>query len=60
VDGTKIHIHETADKMPAYEEIRRKADVSDSAVAYIGDDLPDIPFMRVQASQLSWTMPAPR
>jgi 3-deoxy-D-manno-octulosonate 8-phosphate phosphatase (KDO 8-P phosphatase) len=33
-------------KMPAYEEILAKAGVSDSAVAYIGDDLPDIPLMR--------------
>ncbi len=33
-------------KMPAYEEILEKAGVSDSAVAYIGDDLPDIPLFR--------------
>jgi 3-deoxy-D-manno-octulosonate 8-phosphate phosphatase (KDO 8-P phosphatase) len=33
-------------KMPAYEEILRKAGLPDSAVAYIGDDLPDIPIMR--------------
>jgi len=33
-------------KMPAYEDILRKAGVSDSAVAYIGDDLPDIPLLR--------------
>ena len=33
-------------KMPAYEEIVRKAAVSDSAVAYVGDDLPDLPVMR--------------
>src|SRR6204780_2632865 len=33
-------------KMPAYEEILRKAGVPDSAVTYIGDDLPDIPIMR--------------
>ena len=33
-------------KMPAYEEILRDAGLSDSAVAYIGDDLPDIPMMR--------------
>jgi 3-deoxy-D-manno-octulosonate 8-phosphate phosphatase (KDO 8-P phosphatase) len=33
-------------KMPAYEEILQKAAVSDSAVAFIGDDLPDIPLMR--------------
>jgi 3-deoxy-D-manno-octulosonate 8-phosphate phosphatase (KDO 8-P phosphatase) len=32
-------------KMPAYEEILRKAGVQDDAVAYIGDDLPDIPLM---------------
>jgi 3-deoxy-D-manno-octulosonate 8-phosphate phosphatase (KDO 8-P phosphatase) len=33
-------------KMPAYEEILRKAGVVDSAVAYVGDDLPDIPLLR--------------
>jgi 3-deoxy-D-manno-octulosonate 8-phosphate phosphatase (KDO 8-P phosphatase) len=33
-------------KMPAYEEILQKAGVVDSAVAYVGDDLPDIPLMR--------------
>lgn len=33
-------------KMPAYEEILSKAGVSDSVVAYIGDDLPDIPLLR--------------
>jgi 3-deoxy-D-manno-octulosonate 8-phosphate phosphatase (KDO 8-P phosphatase) len=33
-------------KMPAFEEILQKAAVSESAVAYVGDDLPDIPLMR--------------
>lgn len=33
-------------KMPAYEEILQKTGVSRAAVAYIGDDLPDIPLMR--------------
>lgn len=33
-------------KLPAYEEILREAGLSDFAVAYIGDDLPDIPLMR--------------
>jgi 3-deoxy-D-manno-octulosonate 8-phosphate phosphatase (KDO 8-P phosphatase) len=33
-------------KMPAYEDILRITGVSDSAVAYVGDDLPDIPLMR--------------
>jgi 3-deoxy-D-manno-octulosonate 8-phosphate phosphatase (KDO 8-P phosphatase) len=33
-------------KIPAYEEILKKAGVSDSSVAFVGDDLPDIPLMR--------------
>ena len=33
-------------KMPAYEEILMKAGVSDSVVAFVGDDLPDIPLLR--------------
>jgi len=33
-------------KMPAYEDIVQKAGVPDSAVAFIGDDLPDIPLLR--------------
>jgi 3-deoxy-D-manno-octulosonate 8-phosphate phosphatase (KDO 8-P phosphatase) len=33
-------------KMPAYEEILRKAGVADIAVGYVGDDLPDIPLMK--------------
>lgn len=33
-------------KIPAYEEILRKARVPDSSVAYVGDDLPDLPILR--------------
>ena len=33
-------------KMPAYEEMLRKARVPDSSVAYVGDDLPDLPILR--------------
>jgi 3-deoxy-D-manno-octulosonate 8-phosphate phosphatase (KDO 8-P phosphatase) len=33
-------------KMPAYEEILRKTGLPDSAVAYVGDDLPDIPLLK--------------
>jgi len=33
-------------KLLAYEEILRKTRVTDSAVAYVGDDLPDLPVMR--------------
>jgi 3-deoxy-D-manno-octulosonate 8-phosphate phosphatase (KDO 8-P phosphatase) len=33
-------------KIPAYEEILQKTGASESAVAYVGDDLPDLPLMR--------------
>lgn len=33
-------------KEPAFEDILRKAEVSESSVAYVGDDLPDLPVMR--------------
>lgn len=33
-------------KMPPYEEILRKTGLPEAAVAYVGDDLPDLPVMR--------------
>jgi 3-deoxy-D-manno-octulosonate 8-phosphate phosphatase (KDO 8-P phosphatase) len=33
-------------KTPAYEEILKKTGVPESAVAYVGDDLPDLPLLR--------------
>jgi 3-deoxy-D-manno-octulosonate 8-phosphate phosphatase (KDO 8-P phosphatase) len=33
-------------KMPAFEEILQQAGVAESQVAYVGDDLPDLPIMR--------------
>jgi 3-deoxy-D-manno-octulosonate 8-phosphate phosphatase (KDO 8-P phosphatase) len=33
-------------KIPAYEEILQKVGLPESAVAYVGDDLPDLPVMR--------------
>jgi 3-deoxy-D-manno-octulosonate 8-phosphate phosphatase (KDO 8-P phosphatase) len=33
-------------KIPAYEEILQKAGVPENAVAYVGDDLPDLPLMK--------------
>src|SRR5215470_7554079 len=33
-------------KMPAYEEVLNRAGVSDVEVAFVGDDLPDIPLLR--------------
>ena len=35
-----------AEKLPAYEEILRKAGLRDAEVAYIGDDLPDLTVLR--------------
>jgi 3-deoxy-D-manno-octulosonate 8-phosphate phosphatase (KDO 8-P phosphatase) len=35
-----------AQKLPAYEEILRRARLRDAEVAYIGDDLPDLPVLR--------------
>jgi 3-deoxy-D-manno-octulosonate 8-phosphate phosphatase (KDO 8-P phosphatase) len=33
------------EKLPAYEEILRKAGLGDEEVAFIGDDLPDLPLL---------------
>jgi 3-deoxy-D-manno-octulosonate 8-phosphate phosphatase (KDO 8-P phosphatase) len=33
-------------KTPIYEEILQKTGLKDSAVAFIGDDLPDLPLLR--------------
>jgi 3-deoxy-D-manno-octulosonate 8-phosphate phosphatase (KDO 8-P phosphatase) len=33
-------------KIPALEEILKKTGVPESAIAYVGDDLPDLPIMR--------------
>ncbi len=33
-------------KMQAYEDLKRRLDVSDEQVMYVGDDLPDVPVMR--------------
>ncbi|MFI5094742.1 MAG: HAD hydrolase family protein [Candidatus Acidiferrum sp.] len=33
-------------KIPALEEILKKTGVPESAIAYVGDDLPDLPVMR--------------
>ena len=35
-----------ADKIEAFGEILRQAEVAESEVAFVGDDLPDIPLMR--------------
>lgn len=34
-----------AEKLPAYREILRRAKLEDAEVAYVGDDLPDLPLL---------------
>jgi 3-deoxy-D-manno-octulosonate 8-phosphate phosphatase (KDO 8-P phosphatase) len=34
------------DKVPAYEELKQKMGLSDSEIAFMGDDLPDLPLLR--------------
>jgi 3-deoxy-D-manno-octulosonate 8-phosphate phosphatase (KDO 8-P phosphatase) len=43
--GMEFVFQGRAEKLPAYEEILRTAGVRDSEVAYIGDDLPDLPVL---------------
>jgi len=33
-------------KLPAYEDLKQKLNVSDHEIAYMGDDLPDLPILR--------------
>lgn len=33
-------------KMTAYEDVMKKAGATDSVIAYVGDDLPDLPLLR--------------
>lgn len=34
-------------KLEAYDELKRALSVSDAEIAYMGDDLPDVPVMRI-------------
>jgi len=44
--GIEFVFQGRAEKIPAYEEIVRAAGVQEFEVAYVGDDLPDIPVMK--------------
>ncbi len=33
-------------KLPAYEELKKKLNLTDQQIAYMGDDLPDLPLLR--------------
>jgi 3-deoxy-D-manno-octulosonate 8-phosphate phosphatase (KDO 8-P phosphatase) len=39
-------LQDCKDKLPAFEDLLRQAGVEAAQVAYIGDDLPDLPVMR--------------
>lgn len=34
------------DKLPAYEHIKKKLNLTDQQIAYMGDDLPDLPMLK--------------
>jgi 3-deoxy-D-manno-octulosonate 8-phosphate phosphatase (KDO 8-P phosphatase) len=44
--GISLVVQGAADKMPAYRGIVAEASVTDEAVCYVGDDLPDVPLLR--------------
>jgi 3-deoxy-D-manno-octulosonate 8-phosphate phosphatase (KDO 8-P phosphatase) len=39
-------LQKRAEKLPAYEEILERAGVRDAEVAFVGDDLPDLPILK--------------
>jgi 3-deoxy-D-manno-octulosonate 8-phosphate phosphatase (KDO 8-P phosphatase) len=43
------------DKMPCYEDFKKKRNLKDAQIAYIGDDLPDLPCM--EKAGLAITVP---
>lgn len=41
------HVYQgQADKVRAYEELKQNLNLTDKEIAYIGDDLPDLPLLR--------------
>lgn len=34
------------DKLPAYEDLKQKLQLNDAQIAYVGDDLPDLPMLK--------------
>ncbi len=43
------------DKRPAYDELKKKLKLKDNEIAYMGDDLPDLPLLR--RAGLAMTVP---
>jgi 3-deoxy-D-manno-octulosonate 8-phosphate phosphatase (KDO 8-P phosphatase) len=41
------HVYQDqVDKLPAYEELKQKLNLNDEQIAYVGDDLPDLPMLK--------------
>ncbi len=43
--GIKHVYQQQTDKLAAYEDLKQKLNLSDEQIAYIGDDLPDLPIL---------------
>lgn len=40
------HVYQgLSDKLPAYEDLKKKLNLTDEQIAYVGDDLPDLPVL---------------
>jgi 3-deoxy-D-manno-octulosonate 8-phosphate phosphatase (KDO 8-P phosphatase) len=44
--GIKYAYHGVADKLKPFNELKKKLHLKDENIAYIGDDLPDLPIMQ--------------
>jgi 3-deoxy-D-manno-octulosonate 8-phosphate phosphatase (KDO 8-P phosphatase) len=42
---TEVHL-KSADKLKVYEDIKARHNLSDEEIAYVGDDIPDIPVLK--------------
>ena len=41
------HVYQDkVDKLPAYEELKLKLNLNDEEIAYVGDDIPDLPMLK--------------
>ncbi len=43
--GMEFVYEKSAEKIPSYEDIVRRAGLPEEAIAYVGDDLPDLPVL---------------
>jgi len=68
-----LHVYQgIQDKLPAYEDLKQKLNLQDEEIAYVGDDLPDLPMLtrvglavtvpnapRIIQQYVHWTTNAP-